>query len=360
LEKIEVKILHELACSRKTFWELLDNANYPLKDFVVSLKRLSAKGLIAANEGGFHLTEEGKRQFNPKSLAFSGKICPMCRGKRIIPEANFKQVLDDFKRIVEKRPRPTLDFFQGYMLEEDVVARAALMHYYGDLEGKNIVLIGDDDLLSVALALTGLPSRITVLDIDKRLGAFLKNVNKDYGSNIEYVEYNVADPLPQGMLGKFDVFSSEPLETLSGLKAFIMRGVSCLKENGVGYFGLTLYEASLKKWHAVQKLVTRMNCVITDIIQGFSVYPMDYGNVNYEEFAHDLGFDVGRNPGINWYKSALFRFEVLGIAKLPPTVNKKLKIKFIDPEEDLTYPKMNHKIANKKLAAKGHRKSLSP
>ena len=360
MEKIEVKILHELACSRKTFWELLDNANYPLKDFVVSLKRLSAKGLIAANEGGFHLTEEGKRQFNPKSLAFSGKICPMCRGKRIIPEANFKQVLDDFKRIVEKRPRPTLDFFQGYMLEEDVVARAALMHYYGDLEGKNIVLIGDDDLLSVALALTGLPSRITVLDIDKRLGAFLKNVNKDYGSNIEYVEYNVADPLPQGMLGKFDVFSSEPLETLSGLKAFIMRGVSCLKENGVGYFGLTLYEASLKKWHAVQKLVTRMNCVITDIIQGFSVYPMDYGNVNYEEFAHDLGFDVGRNPGINWYKSALFRFEVLGIAKLPPTVNKKLKIKFIDPEEDLTYPKMNHKIANKKLAAKGHRKSLSP
>jgi len=352
LEKIEAKILYELACSRKTFWELLDNVNYPLKDFVVSLKRLSAKGLIAAGEGGFHLTEEGKRQVNPKSLAFSGKICPLCHGKRIIPEANFKRVLDEFKRIVGKRPCPTLDFFQGYMLQEDVVARAALMHHYGDLEGKNIVLIGDDDLLSVALALTDLPTRITVLDIDKRLGEFLENVNRDYGFNIEYMEYNVADPPPQELLGRFDVFSSEPLETLSGLKAFIIRGVSCLKENGVGYFGLTLYEASLKKWLAVQKLVTRMNCVITDIIQGFSAYPMDYGTVDYEEFAHDLGFNVGKNPGINWYKSALFRFEVLGTAKLPPTANKKLKVKFIDPNEDLTHPKLHHKIANRSSGEK--------
>jgi predicted methyltransferase len=166
------------------------------------------------------------------------------------------------------------------------------------------------------------------------------------------MEYNVADPPPQELLGRFDVFSSEPLETLSGLKAFIIRGVSCLKENGVGYFGLTLYEASLKKWLAVQKLVTRMNCVITDIIQGFSAYPMDYGTVDYEEFAHDLGFDVGKNPGINWYKSALFRFEVLGTAKLPPTANKKLKVKFIDPNEDLTHPKLHHKIANRSSGEK--------
>jgi len=60
-----------------------------------------------------------------------------------------------------------------------------------------------------------------------------------------------------------------------------------------------------------------------------------------------LGFDVGKNPGINWYKSALFRFEVLGAAKLPPTANKKLKIKFIDPDEDLTHPKLHYKIANR-------------
>jgi predicted methyltransferase len=347
LEKLEAQILRELAISGKSFWELLDKCNCSLKDFVAVLKRLNEGGFIVSDENGFYITEKGRSQINPKSLDFEGKICPSCFGKRILPEAKFKTVLEEFKRITEKRPRPFLDFFQGYMLEHDVIARAALMHYYGDLEGKNIVLIGDDDLLSVALSLTGLPLRITVLDVDRRLGDFLRTVNKNYGFNIEFVEYDVAEPLPIKLRGKFDVFSSEPLETLSGLKAFIMRGAACLKENGVGYFGLTHYEASLKKWLAVQKLLANMNCVITDVIQGFSVYPMDYGTANYEEFAFYLGFKVGKNPGINWYKSALFRFEALGKVKLPAEANRKLRIKFIDPDEDLTHPKSCHEILKK-------------
>ncbi|MEM3874800.1 MAG: bis-aminopropyl spermidine synthase family protein [Candidatus Bathyarchaeia archaeon] len=353
MERLEARILRELAVSRKTFWELLDKTNSPLKDFVTALKRLNSERLIGADKNGFYITEKGKEKISPRSLDFEGKICPSCLGKRIIPEAKFKEVLEKFKKIAEKRPSPSLNFFQGYMLEQDVVARAALMHYYGDLDQKEIVLIGDDDLLSIALALTGLPSRITVLDIDKRLGDFLQEVNKDYGFNIEFVEYNVAEPLPKELRRKFDTFSSEPLETVSGLKAFITRGVACLKESGVGYFGLTHYEASLKKWLVVQKLLAKMNCVITDIIQGFSVYPMDYGTANYEEFAYDLGFKVGKNPGINWYKSALFRFEVLGVAKLPAEADRRLRIKFIDINEDLTHPKLHKEILKKLNVSSG-------
>jgi predicted methyltransferase len=42
------------------------------------------------------------------------------------------------------------------------------MHCNNDLNGKEIVLIGDDDLLGITLSLTGLPSRIPVLDIGRR------------------------------------------------------------------------------------------------------------------------------------------------------------------------------------------------
>ncbi len=337
MEKLKAKILRELAVSKLTFWELLEKVDSPLKDFIAALKELSRDGLICNDENCFYITENGRARINPKSLEFEGKICHLCAGKRIILGRKFKEILKEFKRIVRRRPSPSFDFFQGYMLEEDVIARVALMHYYGDLDGKDIVLIGDDDLLSVALALTSLPSRITVLDIDKRLGEFLQAVNKDYGFNIEFVEYDVAEPLPKNLRKKFDVFSSEPLETISGLKAFILRGVACLKEDGVGYFGLTHYEASLKKWLFIQKLISKMNCVITDLIPGFSIYPTNYGNTNYDEFAYKLGLKVGKNPGINWYKSALFRFEVAGTAKLQ--ANKKLKIKFVDLDEDLTHLK---------------------
>jgi len=352
LDKVQAKILNELAFSKKTIWELLEKVNVPLTQFVDSLRRLNAEGFVGFDDKVFYLTMKGKNQINLKSLDFKPDICPLCVGKRIVIGDKFKDVLEEFRRIVKKRPKPSPDFFQGYMLEQDVVARAALMHYYGDLDGRNIVLIGDDDLLSVVLALTHLPLRITVLDIDRRLGEFLRTVNKDYGFDIDFFQYNVSEPLPKDIRGGFDVFSSEPLETLSGLRAFITRGVTCLKENGVGYFGLTLYEASLKKWLEVQKLLAKMNCVITDLIQGFSVYPMDYGTINYEEFAYNLGFKVEKNPGINWYKSALFRFQVLGMAKLPVKADKKLKIEYVDLEEDLAHPTSYKEIMRRMEARK--------
>jgi len=338
MRKTEIQILNELAISKRSIWELLDRINFPLKDFVEAIKTLYEKGLISADKEGLYLTEKGKKQVDPKILEFESEICPRCLGKRIIFGEKFREILKEFKRIVKQRPRPTLDFFQGYMQEEDVIARVALMHHYGDLYKKDFILIGDDDLLSIALSLTQLPSRITVLDIDERLGDFIRNANEKYGFDIEFRRYNVAEPLPKDLIGNFDVFSSEPLETLTGLKAFVSRGISCLKENGVGYFGLTILEASHQKWLAIQRLLSRMNCVITDIIKGFSIYPMDYGTVNYEKFAYKLGIPVGKNPGINWYKSALYRFEVLGKPKLVVDPRKKLHIKFIDPEEDITHP----------------------
>ena len=338
MKRIEAQILRELAVSKQTIWELLDRINFPLKDFVEAIKTLHEKGLISADKEGLYLTEKGKNEIDPKILEFKSEICPKCHGKRIIFGEKFKEILKEYKKIARQRPRPTLDFFQGYMQEEDVIARVALMHHYGDLHKKDFILIGDDDLLSIALSLTQMPSRITVLDIDERLGEFIKDVNKQYGFDIEFRRYNVADPLPVDLIGKFDVFSSEPLETLTGLKAFVSRGISCLKENATGYFGLTILEASHKKWLAIQRLLSRMNCVITDIISGFSAYPMDYGTVNYETFVSKLGIPVGKNPGINWYKSALYRFEVLGKPKLVVDPRKKLRIKFIDPEEDITHP----------------------
>jgi len=335
---VEIQILRELAESKKSLWKLLEKIDFPLKDFVKVVKALYDEGLIAADEKGLYLTEKGYEHVDKKALELKSSLCPRCLGKRVVFGGKFDDILRKFREIVKSRPPPTLDFFQGYMQEQDVVARIALMRHYGDLHRKDIVLIGDDDLLSIALSLSQLPSRILVLDIDKRLGDFIEYVNKNYGFNIEFRNYNVAEPLPSDLVEKFDVFSSEPLETMSGLKAFLSRGISCLKENGVGYFGLTILEASHKKWLAVQKLLTRMNCVITDVIGGFSKYPMDYGTVNYERFAYKLGFPVGENPGINWYKSALYRIEALGKPRLIVDPNKKLRVRFIDPEEDVTHP----------------------
>lgn len=339
MEKARGYILSELATSNKSIWELLDGAYLPLKDFLETLKNLIENGVIASNGKTFYLTEKGKQEVTSIALnPFKSNLCQYCHGKRVAIEGEFKEILSEFKEIVKNRPRVDLNFFQGYAIEEDVVRRVALMHHYGDVHQKDFILIGDDDLLSIALSLTQLPSRVVVLDIDEKLGEFIARVSREYNFNIEFRKYDVADPLPKDLVGNFDVFSSEPLETLTGLRAFVARGVSCLRENGSGYFGLTFLEASFKKWLAIQKTIGKMNCVVTDVIRGFTAYPMNYENLDYESFVEKLRVPIERNPGINWYKSALIRIEALGKPKLVIPPSKKLRVKLVDPVEDLTYP----------------------
>jgi predicted methyltransferase len=338
MKKVKTQILISLLKSKKSFWELLDENQCIVKDFITALNDLFKEGLIDVEGNTIHVTENGSKEVDKRILNFKSEKCDKCEGKGIILDGRFKYVLEEFKHIAEKRPPPNALFFQGYMREYDVIYRIALMHQYNDLASKNFILIGDDDLLSIALALTELPSRIFILDIDEKLGDFIKTVSKEYGFEIEFQKYDVSNPLPKDLRGKFDVFSSEPLETLSGLKAFLSRGVACLREKGVGYFGLSTAESSLKKWLSVEKLLLRMNCVVTDIIKDFSKYRTLYETVSYENFIKKLKFPVEKNPGIYWYKSSLFRFEVVGEPKPAVKPDKHMAVIYIDRREDVTNP----------------------
>jgi hypothetical protein len=211
------------------------------------------------------------------------------------------------------------------------------MNSLDGLNNKNILLVGDDDLVSIALALTDLPSRILVLDIDKRLGNFLERVNKKYGFDIEFLEYNVSNPLPKFLLRKFHIFSSEPLETDSGFLAFLARGASCLKRNGVGYVGLTTLEVSKKRWLKFEGDLLKMNFVITDIIRNFSSYSEKYGPKEYDEWLKKLSFKIKPTNRINWYKSHLIRIEAIGLPKPLIKWNEKVRIRYVG-KEDITFP----------------------
>lgn len=339
MKKIEEYVLYRLASNGDSLWDLCEHSLFPLSEIIRTIDSLKKSNYISVNPDGIKLTKKGVKAIGKDSWNYVDSSCHHCSGKGILLDEKFQRIVDEFKNIVKDRPAPSINFFQGYMREEDVVSRAALMHRYGDLRNKKIILIGDDDLLSIVLSLTGLPARICVLDADERLGNFLKKVNREQGFEIEFKKYNVKDPLPKDMTGAFDTFSSEPLESASGLKAFVTRGVSCLRENGAGYFGLTILEASLKKWLLIERLLAKMNCVITDIIRDFSRYPMNYETVNYEDFAKELPFPVGPNPGRDWYRSTLFRFEAIGQPRPCISPAKRIRIKSVDEEEDLTHPR---------------------
>ena len=332
----ERKIIRELAKRKRTLWELLACYHWTLRDFIDTINRLHEEGVIRTDGKYIYLQQKLSKNKN----VLGSVRCPGCSGRVVLPQID-RRLLARFKRLVAERPKPLVSYLQGYMREDDVFARLALIQEYDGLEGKSMILVGDDDLASLALALTRMPHRITVIDIDKRLGDFLERISKSEGLNIEFITHNVENPLPKDLRQKFDIFLSDPLETVSGLTAFLSRAASALKPyQSSGYFGLTTLEASRSKWLWLQRFLAKMNLAITDIVREHSSYPTkDYeiGWVYEKALLKKLRFEYKfLPPNVDWYKSAFIRVEAVGKVR-PLYCSQKIKLKVHD-DDDLTWP----------------------
>ncbi|HIQ32732.1 MAG TPA: putative methyltransferase [Methanothermococcus okinawensis] len=291
-------------------WRIVDLSEEPLPLVVAILEVLRDLGYIQFRDGVF-LTEEGKRFAQRYGIGRrEDYTCPYCKGKTVDMEA-FKDLLERFKEIVKNRPEPKHEFDQAYVTPETTVARIVFMHTRGDLENREVFVLGDDDLTSIALMLSGLPKRIAVLDIDHRLTEFIEKTAEEIGyNNIEIFTFDLRKPLPEYALRKFDTFITDPPETVDAIRAFVGRGIATLKGPGcAGYFGITRRESSLNKWRDIQKLLlNEFQVVITDIVRNFN----EYVNWGYEEETRAWRLiPIKVKPTYNWYKSYMFRIQTL-------------------------------------------------
>jgi hypothetical protein len=297
-------------------WELINQQDAELRTFIRVLKRLLKSGKIK-------VTKKGKlvliRSVPYVPLVHLG--CKRCESTTIVLSGIFKDTLREYRRLIRGRPLPTPEYDQGFMRPVDVVRRAAFMYKRGDLEQKRILIIGDDDLLSLALGLTRMPKRVTVLEIDERIVSFINRVAKEHGLNVQANIYDVRRPLPRKMQRTYNAFVCDPVETIEGIKLFLSRGTSGLKgKQAALYFGLTHREASLEKWYAIQRMLLDMGYTITDILDNFSTYPDKENKLERFYSSWDLFKNIPKElkqflPDVNWYKSALIRAELMGKPK---------------------------------------------
>lgn len=332
LETRVKQIIAEKGDGEMDFWLALARWDYLIKDFVDCVNMLYKKGEIELRDGRIILK-------NAKSFEkLEDRTCKICKGRGIIADT---ELLKKFRKIIKKRPETTEKYFQGNMDEESAVSKVYFIHARESIANKKFAIIGDDDYFSIALGLTKMPAKIYVLEIDERIGKFIERVSADEGLDIEFINYNVEDPLPKELRKKCDIFVSEPIETLSGFLAFFSRGAGAIKENGSGYIGLTNLECSLKKWHKIEKEIIKSGFVITDIKNRFSFYPMEYpeDRVYVEQIlkAMDFKIDMPKSDKI-WYFSHLMRVEAIEKIRPPFKENVRIKIDVFDPEEDFTFP----------------------
>ncbi len=309
------QILRSLLDSPKSFWQLIRDQNSHLARYTGTLTSLVAQGLIREKNHLFELTEKGYDAARRKGLiSLTNVTCPQCAGRGVSFSSFFQNVADEFYRIAAARPRAIPEFDQGFIESEITVARTVLMYARGDLEGQRIIILGDDDLTSIALALTGLPKEIAVLEIDERILNFIGQVARDRNwHHLKLYKYDVRESFPAHLSGQYDAFFTDPVETLPGFRLFLSRCTEALKgQESVGYLGLTHLEASRQKWYSFQKMFLEMGFVITDLIYNFHSYDLErttFIKQNYPVIeASPFDLEV---PEINWYTSNLIRLEAV-------------------------------------------------
>ena len=323
----------------KSPWKLIERVDANPQKVVEILKEFHDDGLVEFREGGIYLSDKGKKLAKEMKIRYYDVRCPECNGRgfKVDPFG----ILNEFKEIAKNRPLPTAEYDQGYIREEDLMQRIAFIYERGDVEGAKISIIGDDDLISIALGLTGLPEKINVLEIDNRLINFINKIAEEKNLPIKAHKFDVRHDVPEEFRRKHSVFVTDPVETIPGITLFLSRAADTLVDDGAGYFGLTHIEASLKKWAEIERILLDMNFVITDMLRDFSVYPMK-NNLEISEEDYPVKRMIRELVGsekidADFYRSTLIRVEALGEVK--PKIRGDYELKhevYVDDESIVT------------------------
>src|SRR5205807_1115595 len=129
---------------------------------------------------------------------------------------------------------------------ETAILRALLMLETGALEGRRVLILGDDDSLSLAIGLVAralgkgdLTRGVTVIESDPRRVAFLREAAAREAIVIDVVEHDLRAPLPGELARAFDTAATDPPYTLAGATLFLGRAAAALTGDGTCFFSFT-------------------------------------------------------------------------------------------------------------------------
>lgn len=191
-----------------------------------------------------------------------------------------KEYEDKIARIREKHqlsPERKLDQF--FATPETTVSKAKILKDKGLVDGKKIALIGDDDLVSIALGLM-YPQyqEVKVFELDEKLLKEIEEIAAEKGiKGIEAEIYDARNPLPEKVAGNYDAVLIDPPYTQTGVKVFLHRAIELLKEKKdfSGSYVFLNFGASIKYpdiTTKIQEVINQYNLVIEDKINKFARY----------------------------------------------------------------------------------------
>lgn len=204
-----------------------------------------------------------------------------------------REALNTISDVVQNRPPPLREFDQIYMKVGDLALQADFIAKR--LDGKSVVFVGDGDGVCLSIAhLMGQkiidygPATMEVLDFDERIvKSIIRFVDKYRYQDIAARLYNVADVVPENLIGSKDAFYTNPPWGASNdgesILAFVERGIECTNDEALGVVVIADHPSYLWTQQVLRSVQLRV------LEAGFNIAEMDpQAHVYHLDDAPDL------------------------------------------------------------------------
>ena len=108
--------------------------------------------------------------------------------------------------------------------------RALFLTEQYDLSGASVLLLGDHDMTSLALALLKPSLMLNVADVDERLLSYIDRFNATHGTHIRTFFADFRVELPPSLQNQFDLVFTDPPYSEDGVGLFLQRAICALNE----------------------------------------------------------------------------------------------------------------------------------
>jgi len=255
-------------------------ARLPLPVASAVRRELEKAGLLERKQG-LTLTGDG-REFVERDLGMRAQLditCAACAGHGIVIPDSLKAEVERLAEIITGAPSVDVTLDQAPCFPDTAMRRALLMLQNGALEGKRVLLLGDDDSVSIAIGLLGrvlrqgdLTRGVTVVDADERRISFLRDAAAREQLALEVIHHDLRRPLPAGLRRAFDTIETDPPYTLEGARLFLARGCEALttEVDGHCFFSFTHWPAS--QMLELQKVFTELGLAVRAVWPNFNRY----------------------------------------------------------------------------------------
>ena len=187
----------------------------------------------------------------------------------------YKQSLDLLSHFRNNRPIPKRNYDQFIATPETSAKRAALLNFLGDVEGKRILFLGDDDFTSVVTANLKSAKEIVAIDIDEEIINSLSLISNELDLKIKAIKHDLRKPILTELKSKFDTVFIDPPYTPDGIKLFVSRAIEAIDQKNQTARIYVCYGSSdraKERFLPIQEIFTNSGLMLRWVFDRFNRY----------------------------------------------------------------------------------------